>query len=107
MVNGLAGKACIVTGASRRIGRATSVRLGSAGAHVLAVGRDEAALRGTVELAGGERLIADLADPSSPSSVVAACLDAFGRVDVLVNNAGTAQIVAVENLQERDFELQW
>src|SRR3954469_20259160 len=99
----LAGKACIVTGSSRGIGLATAVRLGRAGAGVLVVGRDELALEQAARTCGGRHLAADLTDPRAPREIVDACLDEFGSVDVLVNNAGTARVVALEDLDEREF----
>jgi 3-oxoacyl-[acyl-carrier protein] reductase len=90
---GLAGRAAIVTGAGRGIGRAIARTLAAEGAHVLLVARGAESLGDAVDeitAAGGTAvaLAADLTDPASADAVAARCLDAFGRLDVLVNNAG-------------------
>lgn len=82
-----------MTGASSGIGRATALRLAKDGCHVLAVGRDVAALEATCEAittAGGvaHACVANVTDTGSPAQIVAAALAHFGRIDVLVNAAG-------------------
>jgi 3-oxoacyl-[acyl-carrier protein] reductase len=79
---GLAGKACIVTGASRGIGLQTARRLADDGAHVLLVGRDAARLDAAAAQAGGTAFVADVTGPDAGQRIVAACVDAFGSVDV-------------------------
>ena len=91
---GLRGAAVIVTGAGSGIGAATARQLGAAGACVLLAGRRAGPLEDTaaaVRAAGGRAacLPADLADPASPARVAGACLEHFGRIDGLVNNAAT------------------
>jgi 3-oxoacyl-[acyl-carrier protein] reductase len=104
---GLAGKVCIVTGASRGIGLATAKRLSVAGADVLLVARDEQALRDATRTAGGEYLVADVTHPAAGRRVVEACVERMGGVDVLVNNAGTARVVGIEQIDDEEFERQW
>ncbi|HTT51493.1 MAG TPA: SDR family oxidoreductase [Streptosporangiaceae bacterium] len=92
----LAGAAIVVTGAGSGIGAATARLLGAAGASVVLVGRRAALLEetaGAVQKAGGMAVLAlaDLADPASPGRVIGTALDAFGRVDGLVNNAAMCQ----------------
>ena len=89
---GLQGSAVVVTGAGSGIGEAAARMIGAAGAAVVLVGRRAELLRevaGAIERDGGQALCvpADLADPASPARVIAAALEAFGRVDGLVNNA--------------------
>lgn len=85
----LDGTTAIVTGASSGIGRATAVRLASAGARVLAVGRDKDRLAKTCDgLAGVLPCSADLLDSESPTAVVEEAITHFDRIDVVVNNAG-------------------
>jgi 3-oxoacyl-[acyl-carrier protein] reductase len=91
---GLSGKACIVTGATSGIGAATARLLEAEGAHVLAVSRS------------GE-FAADVTDPDAPARIVAECERLFGRVDVLVNNAGTSDVIPLEELSEDEWQLQW
>lgn len=88
-----AGKTAIVTGATSGIGRATAEAFGRAGATVVLVGRNEAALTEVADgltrsgaLVGACR--ADITDASSAERIVAAALDLSGGIDVLVNAAG-------------------
>ncbi|MGV1048821.1 MAG: SDR family NAD(P)-dependent oxidoreductase [Solirubrobacterales bacterium] len=88
------GRAAIVTGGSLGLGRAIAERLSAEGATVLITGRDGERLEGAVEeingLGGAEvaSLPGDVSDPSCSDDTVAFALDRWGRVDVLVNNAG-------------------
>lgn len=86
----LEGSAVIVTGAAHGMGRAHVAMLAAHGAQVLAVDVDGAALAGQER--DGQALAhrADLRDPAAPERAVAAALDAWGRIDVVVNNAGFA-----------------
>lgn len=89
----LRGKVAVVTGAGRGIGRAVAERLAREGAAVaVADVRAESAARVAAELeASGGRALAvevDVADPSRIEQMIAATLATFGRLDVLVNNAG-------------------
>ncbi len=88
----LKGKVAIVTGSVAGIGRATALALGRDGASVVVNGRrsvaaaaDAAAL---VEKAGGRALVhmADVSEPAQAARLVAAAVDGFGRLDILVNN---------------------
>src|SRR5689334_3168298 len=86
----------IVTGAASGIGRAMMLGLLGAGVDVAAVDRNEAALAALAatvhDKAGAMQTIpADLAQPDSFDAIVAAALSRFGRIDVLVNNAGIGQ----------------
>jgi NAD(P)-dependent dehydrogenase (short-subunit alcohol dehydrogenase family) len=93
---GLAEAVVIVTGAGSGIGAAAARQLGAAGARVVLVGRRPdplAEVAGKIRSAGGDALClpADLADPASPERLAAACLDHYGRIDGLVNNAAVIQ----------------
>ena len=87
------GKAAIVTGAGRGIGRAIATALGEAGASVACAARNEeelAAAARDVEQAGGKGLAVtcDVNDDAQLERLVERTVDAFGRLDVVVNNAG-------------------
>ena len=82
-------KACIVTGASRGIGRATAAMLADEGAHVLSVSRSS------------DDLALDVTGPDAGERVVAECVERFGRVDVLVNNAGTSRVLPARRAERR------
>lgn len=88
----LADRVAIVTGASRGIGRAAARRLAAAGAAVVAAARGDhaEAVAGEIRGAGGRAVAvsADVTDPRRIDAMVRTALDEYGRVDVLVNNAG-------------------
>jgi 3-oxoacyl-[acyl-carrier protein] reductase len=90
----LTGKAALVTGGSRGIGRAIAHRLATQGADVAFSyrGNEAAAEEAAAEIESlGRRAVAiqgDVSDPDSAEAVVKAALEAFGKVDILVNNAG-------------------
>src|SRR6266700_7022598 len=92
-VRPLLGEVAIVTGASSGIGAATARELGSRGAIVVLAARREERLNAhaqTIRSAGGEALAipTDMADALQVSALMEETMAAFGRVDVLVNNAG-------------------
>jgi 3-oxoacyl-[acyl-carrier protein] reductase len=109
---GLRDRACIVTGASRGIGRATALLLAGDGASLLLVGRQPEPLEDTARecsAVGGRAhtLALDVTDADAGERAARACLDAFGRLDALVNNAGTSSAVPLEQLTDDDWQLQW
>ena len=87
------GKHILITGASSGIGRATAIKLGAAGAHVILVARDLprlAEVRDLVKRVGGQATVysADLTDATSADRLCRDVIHRFGGVDVLINNAG-------------------
>ena len=90
---GLGGAVVIVTGAGSGIGAAAARQLGAVGASVVLVGRRTDALEEVAGDLDGRALCvpADLADPGSPARITAACLERYGRIDGLVNNAAVVR----------------
>jgi 3-oxoacyl-[acyl-carrier protein] reductase len=103
---GLDGRAAIVTGASRGIGHQVALQLVAEGCRVLLVGRDREALDAVRSEAGEGTapLACDVTDPSSAHRMVAGCQAAFGRVDIVVNNAGSATPKALVDLTPDDWQ---
>lgn len=102
-------KVAIVTGAGTGIGRASAIALLNAGYHVALAGRREDALQQTIAEAGeaGSRALAvpaDVRDPASVKALFAKTVEAFGRLDVLFNNAGRG--TPAMPLEDLSFE-QW
>src|SRR5688572_13571574 len=106
---GIEGRACIVTGASRGIGLATARLLLAEGGRVLLVGRREDALASAAAALDGDLAIfaTDVTEPEAAERIADACGREFGRVDVLVNNAGTSRARALEELTDADWDDQW
>ncbi|ASR39073.1 ketoreductase [Prauserella marina] len=89
----------IITGGGTGIGRSVARAFAARGSSVLIVGRSAEPLAETAEGHAGIRtLTADITKPDAPTTIVDAALDEFGRVDVLVNNAGTGGFGALPEL---------
>jgi NAD(P)-dependent dehydrogenase (short-subunit alcohol dehydrogenase family) len=104
----LDGRVAVVTGASSGLGVAFSTALAEAGAHVVLAARRVEMLHETaslVEARGAEALIiaTDVADPGACNHLVEQTLERFGRVDVLVNNAGVASAVPATRESPEEF----
>lgn len=89
----LSGQVAIVTGASKGIGRASALGLAKAGAAVVAVARTGdklETLRGEIAAGGGRcvAVVGDVAQKSTSDETVDRAMSQFGRIDVLLNNAG-------------------
>src|SRR5690349_11706725 len=109
MEHALHGKVALVTGAGKGIGRAIALGYARQGAAVCCAGRTRADLESlAAEIRGeGGRAIAvavDVSDEDAVALIVQACTEAFGRLDVLVINAGvTAEGVSVEESEPRQW----
>ena len=110
---GLRGRACIVTGGSRGIGRQVAQRLVAEGADVLLVGRGERALTEAAgELSAGgpgraEWISLDITAAPAGEEAVRACRARFGAVDVLVNGASRSVSRPLEELTDEDWQGDW
>ena len=113
---GLKDKACVVTGASRGIGRETAKLLCAEGAGVLLVARSAEALADAAEECGragaqaqgrAASLTLDVTDPDAGERICAEATERFGRLDVLVNNAGTAKRRDMEEVPDEDWQAAW
>ncbi len=94
--------AVIVTGAGSGIGRATALALARAGAHVLGVGRRAEALRDTADQHPGIAVLAaDICADQAAQTIVDAAIDRWGRLDVLVNNAGATAMMSLADTDAR------
>lgn len=105
----LEGKVALVTGAARGIGRACALACAAAGADVvIGVRNVEAAADLVTELeTTGRRVLAvamDISDSRQISEAVAKAVDAFGKIDVLVNNVGVAPGNLAELVEEQDLD---
>jgi len=105
-VNRVAGKVALVTGAGTGLGRAAALLLAAEGAKLVVTDIDEAAAHQTADLitwGGGEALhiVHDVSSPEAWPQVMAAVLKRFGRLDVLVNNAG---IAIARNIEDTSLE---
>lgn len=95
---------CIVTGASSGIGAATARLLSENGAHVVLAARRADRLDAlAAELSGSLAVPTDVTAPGDVERLVAQTLDTFGRIDVLVNNAGQGLHVPLEDLDPGDL----
>jgi 3-oxoacyl-[acyl-carrier protein] reductase len=113
---GLKGRACVVTGASRGIGAETARLLCGEGASVLLVARGEEGLRAAAkqaEAAGAEAegraevLALDVTGEDAGERMLATSSERFGSLDVLVNNAGTAQWRDLDEVPDEDWRAQY
>ncbi len=101
-------KVWLITGSSRGLGRELAKAALAAGHRLVATARDPEDLSDLVAQYGDRvRAVAlDVTDAAAARAAVAAATSAFGRLDVLVNNAGYANVNSIEDMAEDDFRAQ-
>jgi NAD(P)-dependent dehydrogenase (short-subunit alcohol dehydrogenase family) len=101
-------KVWFITGSSRGLGRALARTVLAAGHRLVATARNPEELRDLVATAPDRsRAVAlDVTDPAAARRAIDTAVTAFGRIDVLVNNAGYANVASIEDLPEDDFRAQ-
>ena len=105
----LEGKAAVVTGAGRGLGRAYALALAHEGAAVVVNDVDEAgaqAVVGEIEDSGGRAVSSagSVADFAFAEKLIQDCVDAFGKIDILVNNAGIVRDRTLIKMSEEEFD---
>lgn len=108
MIRKLSGTTAVITGATSGIGRETAREFAKTGAKVVLAGRRHERLlelAGEIETSGGQALAVrtDVADQAQVEALIEKCVERFGQVDVLVNNAGVAIASQFEELPLEDF----
>jgi short-subunit dehydrogenase len=100
-------RSIVVTGASSGIGAALARRAAAAGWGVLAVARRADRLDALASETGAQMLVADVLAAQTPQAIVERALRAFGRIDVVVNNAGAARAATLLDESDAQVERQW
>jgi 3-oxoacyl-[acyl-carrier protein] reductase len=105
----LTDKVALVTGASRGLGKAIALALAQEGASIAAVARSEDALKDTLEAirsagAAAEPFALDVSDEAATDATVEKIVARFGRVDVLVNNAGVTRDGLLMRMKADDWD---
>lgn len=101
----LQDKIAIVTGGGSGFGAGIARKFAAEGAQVVVADINEAAARDIADEIGGRAIRADVADADSVKAMVAQVMKTFGRIDVMVNNAGVTHLPApMEEVSEADFD---
>jgi 3-oxoacyl-[acyl-carrier protein] reductase len=102
------GKVAILTGSGRGIGAATAKMFASEGASVVVSDLDPTPAEETaaaIRAAGGKAVVVagDVTDPAFPAQLIQATLDAFGGIDIIVNNAGYTWDAVIQNMTDKQW----
>jgi len=105
----LTGQTALVTGASRGIGKAIALGLGKAGAKVACIARNEEKLRETADAinsAGSTAVVyaCDVTDSAAVQKVIDAVVEDWGRLDIVVNNAGITRDTLIPRMSDEDWD---
>src|SRR6266852_403955 len=108
MMSMIDGKVAILTGAGRGIGAATAKLFAAEGASVVVSDLDPNPAEetaGAIRAAGGKAMVVagDVTDPAFPSQLIKATLDAFGGIDIIVNNAGYTWDAVIQNMTDKQW----
>ena len=101
---GLGGRVCLVTGGSQGIGEACARRFAREGARVVIADVDDARGQALAAELGALYVHCDVGSKADVDALVAACIAAHGRIDVLVNNAGIFKAADFLEVTEADFD---
>lgn len=104
-MRGIAGRAALVTGAGRGIGRAVALRLAEEGARVVVNDLDEAEAKSVAGEIDGVAVGGSVAVRADAEQAVAAAEAAFGGLDIVVNNAGTTRDRMLHKMSDEDWDL--
>lgn len=103
----ISGNSFIITGAGSGIGKSLAILLGDKQARITLVGRREAPLQEVadkISAKGGQAFVypADVTTPDAAKNILEAAIEHFGKVDVLINNAGNVRAGRLENMSESE-----
>lgn len=107
----LTGRVALVTGGSKGLGKAMARGLAEAGADIVIASRSEAELKSALEeiVQGtgrkGRYFVSDLSKREEAPKLAKAALDAFGRIDILINNAGTNKPEAIDEINDATWDM--
>jgi len=106
---GLTGRVAFVTGASQGIGRACALQLAEAGSVVALVARNEeklASVAREIEAKGGQAatFLMDVSNEDEVKAVVKAAIERFGKIEILVNNAGVTKDTLLMRMKRTDWD---
>jgi NAD(P)-dependent dehydrogenase (short-subunit alcohol dehydrogenase family) len=105
-MNGLSGKAAIVTGGASGIGLAIATRLVAEGVKVLVADLNPKAIDDAIAALGADKAagqVCDVSDETAVEAAAQACIDRFGALDIVVNNAGLMTFKALEDFTHDDW----
>lgn len=105
----LDGCVALITGAGRGIGAAMALRYAREGAKIVVVDLDEANARSVAEQVRAlgvvaDAFVVDVREPAQSAAMIARVVDQFGRLDVLVNNAGVIRVRSLLNTTPEDWD---